>query len=313
MTKVEIPNLGSWAATINGKEHSGMVRDLINSTQHIDQEDYLVAKLDKLSLYTFTKDGSLVPREHKYVDKRDSAYANIKRKWIYYTNLTQQQKLGFLNNENIRLNQADMRYPILVAVNDRSEPVAILDGCHRLVKAIRDKHKTIKTKLVPEESLNEEIPNEEIPNLELGAKAKNVLILGAAFGDTTKIIADTLEDTSVIIAVEKFSENEYTQFQKTISEYAERITVLDAADKEAFEKIKEQNITFDFIFCEEKYEPEELCKSLQLAYESLNVDGVILGRGVDLEAVSNALREFVELTSVPYMEMDNQFIIKKRQ
>ena len=51
------------------------------------------------------------------------------------------------------MNKADMKYPIFVAVNSRNEPEAVVDGNHRLAKAIRDKHSTIKTKFVTKELL----------------------------------------------------------------------------------------------------------------------------------------------------------------
>ena len=81
---------GTWAAIINGKEYSGIVRDLINDTQHIDQVDYPVAQLDKFGLFKFTKDGLTIPQN-------EDASANIDGKWIKYTDLTPQQKLNELD------------------------------------------------------------------------------------------------------------------------------------------------------------------------------------------------------------------------
>tara|TARA_R110002020_G_scaffold402482_3_gene612683 strand:+ start:1843 stop:2310 length:468 start_codon:yes stop_codon:yes gene_type:complete len=138
---------GPWEATIDGKKYTGIVRDLINDTEHIDEVDYPVADLDKFGMYAFTKDGLVVPREPEEVA------TNMDGTWVKYTDLTPEQKLNHSNDETESMNKADLKYPIHVAVNDRNEPVAILDGNHRLAKALRDRHTTIKTKLVPKELL----------------------------------------------------------------------------------------------------------------------------------------------------------------
>jgi hypothetical protein len=138
---------GPWEATIDGKKYTGIVRDLINDTEHIDEVDYPVADLDKFGIYAFTKDGLVVPRNETEVS------TNIDGKWIKYTDLTPEQKLQHSKDETEVINNVNMIYPIHVAVNDSDEPVAILDGNHRLAKALKDKHTTIKTKLVPKELL----------------------------------------------------------------------------------------------------------------------------------------------------------------
>ena len=51
-----------------------------------------------------------------------------------------------------RINKADLSYPILVAV-EGDELFAIIDGNHRIAKAVRLNHKTIKTRLLPLEDL----------------------------------------------------------------------------------------------------------------------------------------------------------------
>ena len=141
------PLSGTWSATINGTEYTGSVQDLINNTQHIQEVDYPVAELVKFGMYKFTKDGSLGPRDPEGVS------TNMDGKWVKYRDLTPQQKLDHSNDELETMNNADMRYPIFVAVDSDNAPVGVIDGNHRLAKAIRDKHSTIKTKFVTKELL----------------------------------------------------------------------------------------------------------------------------------------------------------------
>ena len=53
------------------------------------------------------------------------------------------------DNEISKIDKADLKYPILVFVNDKGSIITIIDGHHRIHKAIRNKMKTIKAKLIP--------------------------------------------------------------------------------------------------------------------------------------------------------------------
>jgi len=153
-----------WSATVDGRQYSGSVQDLINKTQHIQEVDYSVAELEGFSMYTFTDDEHLIPglglsdypvtRQLAIPKDQEGATQYIDGKWIKYTDLTPQQQLDFQNATTARLNQADMKYPIFVAVDSRNVPVSVIDGNHRLSKAIRDKHSKIKTKFVDTEILD---------------------------------------------------------------------------------------------------------------------------------------------------------------
>jgi len=61
------------------------------------------------------------------------------------------------NEESKKIQKADLSYPILVLVDDDGEVLYILDGNHRLHKAIDNELETIKAKMIPSSSLPEKI------------------------------------------------------------------------------------------------------------------------------------------------------------
>jgi hypothetical protein len=61
------------------------------------------------------------------------------------------------NSEIQKIDMADLQYPILIFVNDEGDILSIIDGHHRLHKAIRMGMDTIKCKLIPINSLPKNI------------------------------------------------------------------------------------------------------------------------------------------------------------
>ena len=59
--------------------------------------------------------------------------------------------------ENKKINRADLKYPILIFVNDKGKFITIIDGHHRTQKAIRQGLEKIKAKLIPINSLPKKI------------------------------------------------------------------------------------------------------------------------------------------------------------
>ena len=59
--------------------------------------------------------------------------------------------------EIIKIDSADLQYPILIFVDDNNKFISIIDGHHRGQKAVRHKLKTIKAKLIPINSLPKDI------------------------------------------------------------------------------------------------------------------------------------------------------------
>ena len=52
-----------------------------------------------------------------------------------------------------KIEKAELKYPILIFVNDKGGVISIIDGHHRVQKAVRKGLKTIKGKLIPINSL----------------------------------------------------------------------------------------------------------------------------------------------------------------
>jgi len=52
-----------------------------------------------------------------------------------------------------KIEKADLKYPILIFVDGNNKIISIIDGHHRAQKAVRNKLKTIKAKLIPINSL----------------------------------------------------------------------------------------------------------------------------------------------------------------
>jgi hypothetical protein len=59
--------------------------------------------------------------------------------------------------EDKKIEKADLRYPILIFINDKGKFLTIIDGHHRAHKAIKKGLKNIKVKLIPINSLPKEM------------------------------------------------------------------------------------------------------------------------------------------------------------
>ena len=57
------------------------------------------------------------------------------------------------DKEVSKIERADLQYPILIFVDGNNKIISIIDGHHRAQKAVRNKLKTIKAKLIPINSL----------------------------------------------------------------------------------------------------------------------------------------------------------------
>ena len=57
------------------------------------------------------------------------------------------------NSEVRKIDMADLQYPILIFVNIKGDILSIIDGHHRVQKAIKQGLDTIKGKLIPINSL----------------------------------------------------------------------------------------------------------------------------------------------------------------
>ena len=57
------------------------------------------------------------------------------------------------DKEISKIEKADLQYPILIFVDGNNKIISIIDGHHRAQKAVRNKLKTIKAKLIPINSL----------------------------------------------------------------------------------------------------------------------------------------------------------------
>jgi hypothetical protein len=59
--------------------------------------------------------------------------------------------------EIIKIDSADLQYPILIFVDNDGEFISIIDGHHRAQKAVRKELETIKAKVIPISSLPKDI------------------------------------------------------------------------------------------------------------------------------------------------------------
>jgi hypothetical protein len=59
--------------------------------------------------------------------------------------------------EIAKIEKANLKYPILIFVDDKNRFVSIIDGHHRAQKAVKHKLKSIKAKLIPINSLPKNI------------------------------------------------------------------------------------------------------------------------------------------------------------
>jgi hypothetical protein len=57
------------------------------------------------------------------------------------------------DKEVAKIEKANLKYPILIFVDDNNKFISIIDGHHRAQKAVRHKLKTIKAKIIPINSL----------------------------------------------------------------------------------------------------------------------------------------------------------------
>ena len=59
--------------------------------------------------------------------------------------------------ERVKIDKADLQYPILIFVEDDGSFISIIDGHHRAQKAVKNKLGTIKAKVIPINSLPKSI------------------------------------------------------------------------------------------------------------------------------------------------------------
>jgi len=109
------------------------------------------------------KDGSDFRIEFKVSDvidlSKDKPVKNIDVKDIHYNF---EGRIEYDSETIKRVMKADLSYPILVVKNEKGKIFALLDGTHRLEKAIQLKHKKIKAKVFKKE----ELKKFEVDNLE---------------------------------------------------------------------------------------------------------------------------------------------------
>jgi hypothetical protein len=61
------------------------------------------------------------------------------------------------DKEVAKIEKANLKYPILIFVDDNNKFISIIDGHHRAQKAVRHKLKKIKAKIIPINSLPKDI------------------------------------------------------------------------------------------------------------------------------------------------------------
>jgi hypothetical protein len=113
------------------KQMMGLLTEGLHDTSWENDEGDKITLMD---LLTATKD---IPVKEISVNK-------IKSKLLTWDND---------EKEIVKIEKSNLKYPILIFVDDKNKFISIIDGHHRGQKAVRHKLKTIKAKLIPINSL----------------------------------------------------------------------------------------------------------------------------------------------------------------
>ena len=138
--------------TIKGQNYSFKVKNLYD---FIRLKNYNVVDLNVKEVGKF---GNFDDDNRENLLIRDK----ITLKWIKYDDLPKDKQKEFDDRENIRIDSTNLKYPIIVCINDKKE-YNIMDGNHRLKKAQKLHKETIKAHIIPEQEIIDSIKTGDFP------------------------------------------------------------------------------------------------------------------------------------------------------
>ena len=132
---------GKFSFTSQGIEIGGTVRELV---QFIADKGYLIKTYDVQSLPGISAYADSVPDEFVEV--------NVEGKWSKLSDLSPDELKAFRRQWQEDIMLSDLKYPIIVAER-QGKPLEVIDGNHRLEKAIKMGKSKIQGYGVPESDL----------------------------------------------------------------------------------------------------------------------------------------------------------------
>jgi len=130
------PLEGGWGTTINGHDVSGKVKDLVDFSKEYKVQNLEIKDLPK-SLW----------------NDRESVEVFINGKLKKYKDLSPEQKKEQDDLINQKIDNSDLKYPIIVAKDKEEKIKSILDGNHRLAKAQKLGKSKIRAIIIPEQDI----------------------------------------------------------------------------------------------------------------------------------------------------------------
>ena len=134
-----------FGADVGDKEIEGKVTNLIKMAY---DGNYPIKTFKMQDLYKIS--GWKDTEEDK---KYWTAYDDKTKKMIPYYDLSKEQQEKVTKEVNDDIEKSDIDYPIIVTVDKDDNPIAVLDGNHRVEKAHRLKRKTLKGIAIPEKDI----------------------------------------------------------------------------------------------------------------------------------------------------------------
>ena len=134
-----------FGADVGDKEIEGKVTNLIKMAY---DGNYPIKTFKMQDLYKIS--GWKDTEEDK---KYWTAYDDKTKKMIPYYDLSKKQQEKVTKEVNDDIENSDIDYPIIVTVDKDDNPIAVLDGNHRVEKAHRLKRKTLKGIAIPEKDI----------------------------------------------------------------------------------------------------------------------------------------------------------------
>ena len=126
---------------------TGKVRDFCKFGEKYPTVEYSLEVLHELGFYNSFSYDAIVDNKTITLIVLPSGRA------VDVNNITPEEKEQYAAYQKERLENADLSYPILLVADDNGDILTLLDGGHRITKAVNLGHKTIKAKIIPSRDL----------------------------------------------------------------------------------------------------------------------------------------------------------------
>ncbi len=135
-------NKGTWGIKIGGNDFEGKVKDLIKKTEGSPVRQISVDSVKRLSFFT-----------PDYTPKESDSVMIKNNKWKNFSELTDEEKEEYKARSSKEVDRVDLKYPIIIVVDEREKPSHIVDGSHRIAKAVKLGIKTLPAKVFTEKEV----------------------------------------------------------------------------------------------------------------------------------------------------------------